>query len=134
MELLRKDLEIWLLSLQPQSNNVEEELRTLGPVAIVDKMFKEDDSNKELNSGLQFPNINKVKDFLLNSEAFETLVTAMQTWLKVDRGHSRGVKKPKPGVSGILRKLAENILVHTNTKEVTKETPADSAVFGPGEL
>jgi hypothetical protein len=70
----------------------------------------------------------------LNSKAFKTLITAMRTWLKVDGGYSRDVEKPKPGMSGILEKLAGNISVHTNTEEVTEETPADSAVFSPGEL
>jgi hypothetical protein len=133
-ELARKDLDIWLSSLQPQSDDVEKELRTSGPAATVDEMFEEDDSDEELDSGLQFPNIDKVKDFLLNSKAFETLVTAMRTWLKVGGGHSRDVEKPKPGMSGILEKPAGNMSVHTNTEEVTEETPADSAAFGPGEL
>ena len=96
-------------------------------------MFKEGDSDEDLDSGLQFPNIDKVKDFLLNSEAFGTLVTAMRTWLKVDGGHSRDVEKPKPGMSEILEKPAGNMSVHTDTKEVTEETPTDSAASGPGQ-
>jgi hypothetical protein len=130
--LAKKDLEIWLSSLQHQSVDVEKELRTSGLAASVDEMFEEGDSDEELDSGLQFPNIDKVKDFLLNSEAFGTLITAMRTWLKVDGGHSREVEKPKPGVSGIL-KPAGNMSVHTDTEEVTEETPTDSAASGPGQ-
>jgi hypothetical protein len=123
-ELGRKDLEIWLSSLQSQSVDV---------AATVDEMF-EDDSDEELESGLQFPNIDRAKDFLLNSEAFGTLVTAMRTWLKVDEGHSRDVEKPKPGMSEILEKPAGNMSVHTDTEEMTEEMPAGSAAPGPGEL
>jgi hypothetical protein len=144
-ELARKDLENWLSSLRPLSvDDVEKDLGITdleipdlgisGLAATVDEMFEEDGSEEELDSGLQFPNIDKVKDFLVNSEAFGTLVTAMRTWLKVDGGHSRDVEKPKPGMSGVLEKPAGNMSVHTNTEEVTRETPADSAASDPGEL
>jgi hypothetical protein len=120
----RKDLEIWLLLLQPQSVDV----------AATVEMFEEDDSDEELESSLQFPNIDKVKDFLLNSEAFGTLVTTMRTWLKVDGGHSRDVEKPKPRMSEILEKPAGNMPVYTDAEEVTEEMPAGSAAPGRGEL
>jgi hypothetical protein len=87
--LADKELEPWLSALQPQNVDVEKELKPSGLVASVDRLYEEDDSDEELDSGLLFPNIDKVKDFLLNSYAFRIHVAAMQTWLKVDGGHSR---------------------------------------------
>jgi hypothetical protein len=124
-ELARKDLESWLSSLQPQSVDV---------TATVDETLEGDDSDEELDNGLQFPNIDKVKDFLLNSNAFGTLVTTMRTWLEVNGDHSGDVEKPKPGMSEILEKPAANTSVYTDTEEVTEEMPAGLAVPGPGEL
>jgi hypothetical protein len=117
-----KNLEAWLSVLRTQNIDVEEELNTSGLAANVDGMSEEEDSDEELDSSLLFPNIDKVKDFLLNSEAFRTHVAAMQTWLKVDEYHSRDVKKP-----------AENIIVHTGTEEVTKKLLVDLAASGPDQ-
>jgi hypothetical protein len=83
--LAKKDLEIWLSSLQHQSVDVEKELRTSGLAASVDEMFEEGDSDEELDSGLQFPNIDKVKDFLLN----ETLLLRFRK----SHDHSRNDKR-----------------------------------------
>jgi hypothetical protein len=120
--LADKELETWLSALQPQNVDVEKELKPSGLVASVDRLYEEDDSDEELDSGLLFPNIDKVKDFLLNSYAFRIHVAAMQTWLKVDGGHSRDVEKP-----------AENMPIHTDTEEVTEESPMESAASGPGQ-
>ncbi len=77
-EPAKRNLEAWLSSL---GGDVERE-----PGAGADEIF-DVDSDEELDSGLQFPNIDKVKDFLLKSEAFEALVVAMRSWLKADGEH-----------------------------------------------
>jgi hypothetical protein len=125
--LAKKDLETWLSSLQPQNVDGEEEPKPSGLAATVDEMFEDDDSDEELDNGLLFPNIDKVKDFLLNSEAFETHVAAMRTWLKDDGGHDRDVEKRKPEISEILEKPAGSMPVHTDTAKVTEEILTDSA-------
>jgi hypothetical protein len=117
--LANENLETWLSALPSQSIDVEKELKPSDLVASVDRMSEEGDSDEELDSSLLFPNIDKVKDFLLNSEAFRSHVVAMQTWLKVDGNQSRDVEKP-----------AENIPVHTGTDEVTEKTPIESAASG----
>ncbi|KAF2011335.1 hypothetical protein BU24DRAFT_278886 [Aaosphaeria arxii CBS 175.79] len=105
----KKDLETWLSSLQPQSVDAKEP-NPIGLAESADETFEESESDEELNDGLLFPNIDKVKDFLLDSEAFRIHVTAMRTWLKVDGDHSRDTKKP-----------AEKMPVHTDTEEETEE-------------
>lgn len=130
-ELPKKDLEIWLASLQSQGVDVEEELKTSDPAASIDEMFEESEEDEELDSGLQFPNIDKVKDFLLKSEAFEALVTAMRVWLKVGGEVGREGEKPKPGMSEILEKQVGDMSVPTDTEELTEETPVDSTASGP---
>jgi len=118
--LAKKGLETWLSSLQPQSVDVEKEPKPSGLAATVDEMFEEGDSDEEFDNGLLFPNIDKVKDFLLNSKAFGTHVAAMRTWLKVDGGHGRDVEKHKPVMSEIMEKP-------------TGSMPADSAASGLGQ-
>ncbi|KAG4428249.1 hypothetical protein IFR05_016268 [Cadophora sp. M221] len=134
-DLAKKDLDNWLSSLQPQSVNAKKELRSLDPEAAADRMLEEEyDSDEELDSDLQFPSIDKVKGFLLNSEAFGTLVEAMRTWLKVDGSQSGDVEKPEPGKSDVLGQSVGNIVVHTNTEQVTQETPPNPAASGPDEI
>lgn len=118
--LANKDLETWLSALRPQNLDVEKELTPSGLAASVDRIFEEDDSDEELDSDLLFPNIDKVKDFLLNSEAFRTHVAAMQTWLKVDGHHS-----------GDIEKRTKNMPVYTNTEEVTEESSMKPAASRP---
>jgi hypothetical protein len=125
--LAKKDLETWLSSTQPGNVDIEEEPKPTGLAATVDKMFEDNDSDEELDNGLLFPNIDKVKDFLLNSEAFGTHVAAMRTWLKVDGGHDRDIEERKPVISEILEKPTGSIPVQADTAKVTEEIPADSA-------
>ncbi|CAN9115727.1 unnamed protein product [Alternaria alternata] len=61
----------------------------------------DDSSDEELNDDLPFPHIDKVKEFLINSEAFRGLVLAMQAWLKIDGVDQKNVVEsitdtPKP--------------------------------------
>ncbi|RYP34123.1 hypothetical protein DL767_004458 [Monosporascus sp. MG133] len=121
-KLAKKDLETWLSSLQPQSVDVEKEPNSIDPGASVDEMFEDGESDEEVGDDILFPNIDKVKDFLLNSEAFGIYVTAMRTWLKVDGGHKGDIEKP-----------AGNMPVHTDTEEVVEESPADSSASGLGQ-
>ncbi|KAH7335627.1 heterokaryon incompatibility protein-domain-containing protein [Pyrenochaeta sp. MPI-SDFR-AT-0127] len=115
-EVAKKDLETWLLSLQPQSVDIEEELNPLGLATSVGEVFEEAESDEELDSNLLFPNIDKVKDFLLNSEAFGSHVIAMRNWLKVDGPDSRGLGKP-----------GRNMPVSIDPEEATEKSPMASA-------
>jgi hypothetical protein len=57
----------------------------------------------------------------------------MRTWLKVDRGYSRDVEKPKHGSSEILEKPVMNMSFHADDGGVTEEMLTDSAVSSPGQ-
>lgn len=95
-EVAKKDLETSLSSLQPQSVDVEEEPNSSGLAASVSEEIEEaeSESDEELDSSLTFPNIDQVKDFLLNSEAFGGHVVAMRKWLKGDGPDGRREGKP----------------------------------------
>jgi hypothetical protein len=73
----KQDLENWLSTIQGNIC-VEERIQ---PSLEADG---DESSDEELNDDLSFPHIDLVKDFLINSEAFQRLVLAMQTWLKID--------------------------------------------------
>jgi hypothetical protein len=109
----KEDLEVWLSSLQPESSSDAHE----DPTADDDEVF-EDNSDDEPDDSVQFPNIDNLKDFLLKSEAFRTLVTAMRTWLKIDA-------IPKSRQADMLEKPAGNISTQPIAKEATGETHHD---------
>jgi hypothetical protein len=104
--IAKKDLEGWLSSLQPQSAMVVS-------AAKIESMFEGVDSDDELDNSLQFPNIELVRDFLVHSEAFRTLVKAMQSWLKVSNGHTRDGLMPKIEMPGNLGKTADPDRIYT---------------------
>jgi hypothetical protein len=84
----KRNLEAWLSTSQGGDVGIEE------PSPSVtredgDAMSDEGESDEELHDDLPFPHIDKVKDFLLNSQAFQEHITAMRTWLKVDDGVDR---------------------------------------------
>jgi hypothetical protein len=84
-KIAKKGLEGWLSSLQPRSKMV-------APAVNLEDMFEGVDSDDEIDDSLRFPNIELVRDFLVHSEAFKTLVKAMQVWLKVGGGHTRDTR------------------------------------------
>ncbi|KAH7082073.1 hypothetical protein FB567DRAFT_581517 [Paraphoma chrysanthemicola] len=87
----RKDLETWLSSLQAQSVRVGEGSNlAAGDVDV----FDEAESDEEHGENLVFPNIDRVKGFLLQSHAFEHLVIAMQNWLRIDKDRHREADQP----------------------------------------
>jgi hypothetical protein len=82
--LERKDLETWLSTSQGGGNVAVKETDAATLKENVDEIFDEGESDGELDEGLSFPNIDRVKEFLLHSEAFQTHVREMRTWLKMD--------------------------------------------------
>lgn len=107
----KQDLETWLSTIQ--GNGIAEE-PSQSSLKADDDESSEDESDGELNDDLPFPNIDKVKGFLINSEAFRGHVLAMQTWLKVD---------------GVDRKAADKSATDTPKQidggKMTKEIPRD---------
>jgi hypothetical protein len=93
-EVEKQDLETWLSTIGGDSIVEERNLPSLGAEG-------DDSSDEELNDDLPFPHIDKVKEFLINSEAFRGLVLAMQAWLKIDGVDQKNVVEsitdtPKP--------------------------------------
>ncbi|KAI4941352.1 hypothetical protein J4E91_010797 [Alternaria rosae] len=109
----KRGLETWLSTLQSEGIGIDESNPT-GTRADGDEISEEGESDEELNNDLPFPNIDKVKDFLLNSEAFQEHIMAMRTWLKVD-----GVDRKD------VNKSATDTAEHINTEELTKEILED---------
>jgi hypothetical protein len=107
----KQDLETWLSTIQ--GNGIVEE-PSQSSLKADDDESSEGESDGELNDDLPFPNIDKVKGFLINSEAFRGHVLAMQAWLKVD---------------GADRKAADKSTTDTpkqiDGEETTKEIPRD---------
>lgn len=81
--LEKKDLETWLSSLESQHDGIKDEPDLSGLRAVADDVFETGESEDELDNDLLFPNIDKVKEFLLNSEALQTHIAAMKSWLKI---------------------------------------------------
>lgn len=124
--LAKKDLESWLSSLQPQSVDAEE-INQSGPAGTVEEMFEDGHSDEEPDDGLIFPNIDKVNDFLLDSEAFRAHVASMQTWLKVGQGRDRDAGKHVPGRTENPENRAGSSLDQTDGKEKAEVTPTGLA-------
>jgi hypothetical protein len=91
--LPKKDLEAWLSSLESRGTGNKDAV-SLSSRPTAGEMFQDEESEDEPDDDLVFPSIDKVKDFLLNSEAFQTHITAMRTWLKVDRTDGENVEQP----------------------------------------
>jgi hypothetical protein len=113
----RKDLETWLSTFQIGGNMAVKESDPAILKETVEEIFDEDESDVELDESLSFPNIDRVKDFLLHSEAFQTHVEEMRTWLKMD-----GSKRKD------ARQLTGKDADHLNIEDVTEET-LDSPTF-----
>ena len=111
-KIAKKDLEGWLSSLQPQS-------AIAVPAANIESMFEGVDSDDELDNSLQFPNIELVRDFLVHSEAFRTLVKAMRSWLKVSNDHTRDAQMPKFEMPGNLGKITDPDRISTSNLDVS---------------
>jgi hypothetical protein len=110
-KLKRKDLETWLSTSQGGESIAVKEPDPATSKESVDEIFDEGESDGELDEGLSFPNIDRVKEFLLHSEAFQTHVREMRTWLKMD-GSKRKDAEPLAG------KDDEHLIV----EDVTQET------------
>jgi hypothetical protein len=100
----KQGLETWLSTIYGSSMVEEQHL----PASRADDDEEEEDgSDEELDEDLLFPNIDKVKGFLINSDAFRGLVLAMQTWLKIDGVDRKNVVQsmtdtPKPTDSMVV--------------------------------
>jgi hypothetical protein len=113
--LERKDLETWLSTSQGVGNMT---VKDPDPVTLresVDEIFDEGESDEEHDESLSFPNIDRVKDFLLRSEAFQTHVKEMRTWLKMDGSKRKDTRR-------LTRKDAEHLIVENVTEE-TLDSP-----------
>jgi hypothetical protein len=91
--LERKDLEAWLSTSQGGRNVTNEEPDASAMNRNIDELFDEGESDEEPDNNFSFPNIDKVRDFLLTSEALQAHVKAMRVWLKMDEGKRRDVEK-----------------------------------------
>jgi hypothetical protein len=89
----RKDLETWLSASQGGKNVAVKEPDPAILKESVDEIFDEGESDGELDEGLSFPNIDRVKEFLLHSEAFQTHVREMRTWLKMDGSKRKDARR-----------------------------------------
>jgi hypothetical protein len=87
----------------------------------VDEIFDEGESDEEHDESLSFPNIDRVKDFLLRSEAFQTHVKEMRTWLKMDGSKRKDARR-------LTGKDAEHLIVENVTEE-TLNSPRISEEF-----
>jgi hypothetical protein len=119
-KLEKNDLETWLSSLQPQSADIEEQ-----PANIVEGV-DEDEYDNELDNDLQFPNIEKVKGFLLGSEAFKDYVKAMRKWLKVDESQVEDHENHDEDIDN----QAINMPVNTYAEEEEEEEEAKRTFVG----
>ncbi|KAF7675555.1 hypothetical protein GT037_006274 [Alternaria burnsii] len=107
-EVKKQDLETWLSTIRGDSIVEERNQPSLGADG-------DDSSDEELNDDLPFPHIDRVKEFLINSEAFRVLVLAMQAWLKIDGVDQKNIGEsitdtPKPTDSVVV---AEETKVET---------------------
>jgi hypothetical protein len=84
----KRVLETWLSGSQGGGIGVEEPSPSVTR-EVGDDMFEESEFDEELHDDLPFPHINKVNDFLLNSQAFQQHITAMRAWLMIDGGGDR---------------------------------------------
>jgi hypothetical protein len=106
-----KDLENWLSTCQTGGNMASREPDLVNLKESVEEIFDEDESDVELDEGLSFPNIDRVREFLLHSEAFQTHVEEMRTWLKMD-----GSKRKDAG------RLTGKDADHLDVEDLTEET------------
>lgn len=86
-ESTKKDLETWLSLLQSQNEDLREEQEASGPAISTDELFMEDDLEDEPDRTLEFPNTEKIKEFLLTSNAYQSLLMAVRNWLRVEGIH-----------------------------------------------
>ncbi|KAJ8116403.1 hypothetical protein OPT61_g2161 [Boeremia exigua] len=107
----RQGLDTWLSTLQGEGVGI------IDQTYPSDEEYDDDPSDDDLTNELEFPNIDRVKDFLLNSEAFRQHVVAMRSWLKVD-----GVGRADEDES------ATGTAEHIEVGELTKEAREDSTV------
>ncbi|KAL1801088.1 hypothetical protein ACET3X_001430 [Alternaria dauci] len=83
----QQDLETWLSTIQGNSITEEQNQPDLGADG-------DESADEELDDDLPFPHIDRVKGFLIKSEAFQGLLLAMQTWLKVDEVDRKNIIDP----------------------------------------
>ncbi|RYN67135.1 hypothetical protein AA0118_g2137 [Alternaria tenuissima] len=124
-EVKKQDLETWLSTIR--GGIIVEERNQ--PILGADR---DESSDEELNDDLPFPHIEKVQEFLINSEAFRELVLAMQAWLKIDGVDQKNVVEsitdtPKP-IDNVV--VAEEIQRET-TVSIEDQEQADSTNEAP---
>ncbi|CAN9332493.1 unnamed protein product [Alternaria alternata] len=134
-EVEKQDLETWLSTIGGDSIVEERNLPSLGAEG-------DDSSDEELNDDLPFPHIDKVKEFLINSEAFRGLVLAMQAWLKIDGVDQKNVVEsitdtPKPTDSIVVAEETQReTIVSVEDQEQADSTnevsPTATGVSGSG--
>jgi hypothetical protein len=116
--LERKDLETWLSNSQGGGNMTVKETDPATLRESVDEVFDEGESDGEHDETVSFPNIDRVKEFLLHSEAFQTHVREMRIWLKMD-GSKRKDAERSAGTDD------EHLVVENVTEELL-ESPTFS--------
>ncbi|KAJ4345784.1 uncharacterized protein N0V89_011919 [Didymosphaeria variabile] len=111
----KNNLETWLSSLRLPGSGAEEEPNSPRTGANVEELFENENSDDELSDDLIFPNIDKVKDFLLTSEAIQVHVSAMRKWMKMDSVEQGDMEGP-------VEDLPDRIALNATTKS-TSQTP-----------